>query len=89
MKPSSQALKNKPSHDAQREFGGTLGESTRVIISFHLISNKSPRLIPNLDPPLRCSVYSHPASLDGSVPDLREPIPRGQCAPVAPSPALS
>lgn len=45
--------------------------------------------MPNLHAPLRCSVYSYLASLDGSVPDLREPIPRGQCAPVAPSPALS
>lgn len=27
MKPTIQALKNKTSHDAQREFGGTLGET--------------------------------------------------------------
>lgn len=60
------------------------------VSSFYLISPPTnPRLIPNLYPPLRCPVYSHLTSLDGSVPDLCESILRGQRAPVAPSPALS
>lgn len=86
MKPTSQPLKNKTSHDAQREFGGTLGEWTRAALLFNLIIHQ--RLIPNLYPPLRGPVYPHLPSLDGSVPDLCEPILRGRCAPVAPSPAL-
>ena len=41
MKPTSQARKNKTSHDAQREFGGTLGEPARAIILFIIISQKA------------------------------------------------
>lgn len=30
MKPNSQVLKNRSSHDTEREFGGTLGESQQA-----------------------------------------------------------
>lgn len=85
MKPSK---KNKPSPDTQREFGGTLGESTRVTLSVNFFSSNA-RLIPDLFPPLRCPVHSHLASLDGPVADLCQSILRGQSAPVGPSTGLS
>lgn len=34
MKPTIKALKDKTSHDVQREFGGMLGESTQQLCSF-------------------------------------------------------
>lgn len=44
MKPTIQALKNKTSHDAPREFGGTLGE-TCVLCSLSKVFGFSPKII--------------------------------------------
>lgn len=32
MRPNSQALKHKLSHDSEREFGGTLGKSQQCVL---------------------------------------------------------